>query len=68
MWNIGSAKVIPVVAEALGSISKKLMSFTEELGVIVSTTLLQKASLLGAALILRKGLNCRYGLWKQGWG
>ena len=64
MWNIGSAKV----AEALGSISKKLMSFTEELGVIVSTTLLQKTSLLGTALILRKGLTCRYGLWKQGWG
>ena len=58
MWNIRSIKVIPVVVGALGSTSKKLKKCIEELGVVRSTTLLQKTALLGTARILRKVLDC----------
>ena len=46
MWKIRSIKVISVVVGALGSTSKKLKKCIEELGVVISTTLLQKTSLL----------------------
>ena len=46
-----------MVVAALKSTSKKLKKCIEELGVI-STALIQKAALLGTALILRKVLDC----------
>ena len=58
MWNIRIIKVTPVVVGALGSKSKKLKNCTEELGVVLSTALLQKTALLGTARILRKVLDC----------
>ena len=61
MWNVGSIKVIPVVVVALGSTSKKLKKCIEELGVVISTTLLQKTPLLGAAWIADK-------IWGNGVG
>ena len=60
-----------MVVGALGSISKKLEKYVEELGVVTAenrTALLQKTALLGAARILRKVLDCGKDLWKQGWG
>ena len=57
MWNIRSIKVIPVVVGALGSTPKKLKHCIEELGVVISRTLLQKTALLGTVRILRKVLN-----------
>ena len=47
-----------MVLVALGSSSKKLKKFIEELGVVISTALLQKPALLGAARILRMVLDC----------
>ena len=47
MWNIRSIKVISVVVEALGGTSKKLKKCLEELGVVISTALLQKTALIG---------------------
>ena len=58
MWNIRIIKVTPVIVGALGSKSKKLKNCTEELGVVLSTALLQKTALLGTARILRKVLDC----------
>ena len=58
MWNIRSIKIIPVVVRELGSTSKKLKKYIEELGVVISIALLQKAALLGTARILRKVLDC----------
>ena len=58
MWNNRSINVIPVVVGALGSTSKKLKKCIEELGVVISTVLLQKTALLGTARILRKVLDC----------
>ena len=58
MWNIRSIKVIPVEVGALGSTSKKQKKCIEQLGVVISTVLLQKTSLLGTARTLRKVLDC----------
>ena len=58
MWNIRSIKAIPVVVGALGSTSKKLKKYVEELGDVINTALLQKTALLGTARILRKVLDC----------
>ena len=57
MWNIRSIKVIPLVVGALGSTSKKLKYCIKELGVAISTALLQKTAPLGRARIL-KVLDC----------
>ena len=64
IWNIRSIKVIPVVEGTLGSTSKKLKNCIE-LGVVISTALRQEIALLRTAHILRKVLDCRYGLWKR---
>ena len=53
MWNIRSTTIIPVVVGTLGSTSKKLRNCIEELGVVISTALLQKTALPGTARILR---------------
>ena len=58
MWNIRSIKVILVVVGTLGSTSKKLKKYIEELGVVINTALLQKTALLGTVRILRKVLYC----------
>ena len=47
-----------MVVGTLGSISKKLKKCIEELGIVISTALLQKTALPGAARILRKVLDC----------
>ena len=52
MWNIKTIKFIPVAVGALGSASKKLRNCIEELGVNISTALLQKTALLVTACIL----------------
>ena len=59
MWDIRSIKVIPVVARAIGSTWKKLENCIEELGVVTSSSLLQKRALLGTAHILMRVLDCR---------
>ena len=58
MWNIRSIKVISVAVGALGSTSKKLKKCIEELGVVITTVLLQKTTLPGTTRILRKVSDC----------
>ena len=58
MWKIKIIKVITVVVGALRSTSKKLQNCIEDLGVVISTALLQKIALLGTACISRKVLDC----------
>ena len=52
-----SVIVVPVVIGALGSITKKLNEWLEELELTVNIVLLQKTTLLGTARILRKVLE-----------
>ena len=70
VWNIRSIKVIPVAVGEFDSTSKKLKNCTKELAAVISTSLRQKTALLGTARILRKVLDCRYGLriweWWEG--
>ena len=47
-----------MVVGALGSTSKKPKKYIEELGVVISTAIMQKTALLGTAFILRKVLDC----------
>ena len=47
-----------MVVGALASTSKKLKNCIEEMGVVISTKLLQKPALLGPGFILRKVLDC----------
>ena len=56
-----------MVVGALGSTSKKLKYCTEELGVVLSTGLLQKTIVLETGHIL-KVLDCTQSLWKTGVG
>ena len=57
MWSIRSIKVIPVVVGALCSASKKLKDYIEELGIVISLSLLQKTA-LGRACKSKKILHC----------
>ena len=57
IWNIRSINAVSVVVGALGSTSKKLKNCIKELGVVISTALLQKAVLRGTTGIIRKVLD-----------
>ena len=52
-------KVIPVVVGALGSTSKKLKKYIEEMGVVISTGLLQKTALLRDSSHIKAGFRLR---------
>ena len=49
--------MVPVVVDALGSVSKKLAGHLEQLGIKDRTRTMQKSALLGSAHILRKALE-----------
>ena len=57
LWNLRSIDVIPVVVGALGSVSKTIGQFLEQIGIDIRIGLLQKAALLGTARILRNVLE-----------
>ena len=52
-------KVIPVVLRALGSSSKKQKKCKEEMGVVISTGLLQKTPLLRDSSHIKAGFRLR---------
>ena len=54
IWK-SRTKVVPVVLGVLGSVSKKLAGYLEQLGIKNRTRTMQKSALLGSAHILRKG-------------
>ena len=56
IWQV-KVKVVPVVVGALGTIPKTLGKHLDEIGTDVRIDLLQKATLLGTARILRKTLE-----------
>ena len=63
--NIRFAKVVPVIVGALGSSTeKKLKNCINELGVSISTTLIQKITLLRTARVLLRVLES-YGERKR---
>ena len=50
IWNIRTIKVIPVIVGAIGCTSKKLKNYIEEMGVVISTALLETARILSKVL------------------
>ena len=57
IWNCREVKVVPVVVGALGTISRNLKGYLKNLGLKSNIELLQKATLLGTAKVLRKVLE-----------
>ena len=57
LWKCKEVKVVPVIIGALGVISKNLKNYLKLLEVKCNVELLQKATLLGTARILRKVLE-----------
>ena len=68
MWNIRSIKVIPVVVGALGSTSKKLKKCIEELGVVISTALLQKIAFARDSSYIKQCFRLRIRVVETGLG
>ena len=57
LWSIKKVEVKPLVAGALGCISKGFSEWMNTLGIKLSVGIVQKSMLLGRARILRKVLN-----------
>ena len=45
MWTLNQVDVIPVVVGALGTVSKRLEGFLEEIGTVIPVEMLQKNSI-----------------------
>ena len=58
MWNIRIIKVISEVIGTFESTSNRLKKCLEELGIVISTALLQKSALLRTVRTLKKVLDC----------
>ena len=56
MWDVKST-VTPIVAGAFGTVSEELENHLKTIGISIVISSLQKALLLGTALILRKELD-----------
>ena len=57
LWELRCAKVVPVVIGALGSVTKDLECWIENMDIVPEVGVLQKTALLGTARILRKVLE-----------
>ena len=57
IWNCREVRVIPIIVGALGVVSRNLQGYMKDLEVKCNIELLQKATLLGTAKILRKVLE-----------
>ena len=56
MWDVKST-VTPIVVGAFGTVSEELETHLKTIGILIVISFLQKALLLGTALILRKELD-----------
>ena len=52
LWNMRKVTVIPIVVGALGAISNRFEKFVMEVGIRIRVEHVQKAALLGSAIIL----------------
>ena len=50
--------VIPILVEALGTMTAKFENYIESIGIEIKIELVQKSALLGTARIIRKVLSC----------
>ena len=57
LWKMRNAEIVPVVIEALGSVSTEFDRWMGKLGITCNVGVMQKTALLGTAKILRKVLE-----------
>ena len=57
LWKFKYVEVVPVVAGALGSVTKDFERWIGKLGIAYNIGVMQKTALLGTARILRKVLE-----------
>ena len=58
LWQMKKVVVIPIVIEALGTITTKFGKYTESLGIEIRIQHAWKLAFLGRARIIRKVLSC----------
>ena len=58
LWQMKKVVVIPIVVEALGTITTKFEKYIERLGIEIRIKHVHKSALLGTARIIRKVLSC----------
>ena len=58
LWNLKKIDVIPVVLEALWSVTKNFKKYVDKIGLKMGLHTAQKATLLGTARITKKVLEC----------
>ena len=58
LWQMKKVVVIPIVVEALGTITTKFEKYIESLGIEIRTEHVQKSALLETATMIRKELSC----------
>ena len=59
MWRIKDVEVIPVVIEALGTVTEQFEKWIVRLDLEITAEMLQKPCLLGTARIIRKVLDMK---------
>ena len=61
LWQLKMVEVVPVVIEALGSVTKGFDRWIENLGIPLNVGVMQKTALLGTARIFKKVLE----MWRR---
>ena len=57
IWNMKKVTIEPIVIGALGTVTERIDSWIEQIGIDCPVALLQKGSLLGSARIIRKTMD-----------
>ena len=57
IWSMKKVIIVPIVIGALGTVTEKIDSWLEQIGIDCPVSLLQKGCLLGSARIIRKVMN-----------
>ena len=57
IWSMKKVTIVPIVIGALGTVTERIDSWIEQIGIDCPVALLQKGCLLGSARIIRKVMN-----------
>ena len=57
IWIMKKVTIVPIVIGALGTVTEKIDSWLEQIGIDCPVALLQKGCLLGSARMIRKVMN-----------
>ena len=57
IWSMKMVTIVPIVIGALGTVTERIDSWIDQIGIDCPVALLQKGCLLGSARIIRKVMN-----------